>query len=40
MRERKENVIFHNYCQWIGVEKHLSVIEPHIIYFVKNFDKY
>ena len=24
----------HNYGQWIGVEKDLSVIEPHTIYFV------
>ena len=24
----------HNYGQWIGVEKDLSVIDPHTIYFV------
>ena len=24
----------HKYSQWIGVEKDLSVIEPHTIYFV------
>ena len=32
-RERK-NVNANNYDQWIGVEKDISVIEPHIIYFV------
>ena len=25
-----------SYGQWIGVEKDLSVIEPHTIYFVNN----
>ena len=33
-KERKKNVNAHNYGQWIGVEKDLSVIEPHTIYFV------
>ena len=32
--ERKKRVNAHNYAQWIGVEKDLSVIEPHTIYFV------
>ena len=31
---KKKNVNAHNYGQWIGVEKDLSVIEPHTIYFV------
>lgn len=37
---KKENVNAHNYSQWIGVEKDLSVIKPHSIHFVNNFDMF
>ena len=33
-KKERKNVNAHNYGQWIGVEKDLSVIEPHTIYFV------
>ena len=35
-----KNVNAHNYGQYIGVEKDLSIIKPHTIYFVNNFDKF
>ena len=38
--ERKKNVNAHNYGQWIGVEKDLSVIEPHTIYFLTIFEQF
>ena len=37
---RKKNVKAHNYGQWIGVEKDLSVIEPHTIYFITIFEQF
>ena len=38
--ERKKNVNAHNYGQWIGVEKDLSVIEPHTIHFITFFEQF
>ena len=35
VKKERKNVNAHNYGQWIGVEKDLSVIETHTIYFVK-----
>ena len=34
LERKKKNVNAHNYCQWIGVKKDLSVIEPNTIYFI------
>ena len=39
-KERKKNVNAHNYGQWIGMEKDLSVIEPHTIYFITIFEQF
>ena len=38
--KRKKNVNAHNYGQWIGVEKDLSVIEPHTIYIITIFEQF
>ena len=39
-KKKKKNVNAHNYGQWIGVEKDLSVIEPHTIYFITIFEQF
>ena len=40
MKESKKNVNSHNYGQWIGVEKYLSVIKPHTIHFITYFEQF